>query len=158
MVLQVQGALIAADPDELSPLHFGGRQERGLRPGTEDVAGAAGLAEAVRLAVAEQPEEEARLVSIRDEVESRLCDLVPELRINAAFLPRAPHILSLAIRGVDSDFLLAALDAHGRRSVWGVGLRQRLVGSEPGIGCALPQRRSGGFAPQLWTPHADSRR
>ena len=38
------GALIVQDGHQISPLHFGGGQERGLRPGTEDVAGAMGLA------------------------------------------------------------------------------------------------------------------
>lgn len=107
------GALIAADPVGVRPLHFGGGQERGVRPGTEDVAGALGLAEAVRLAVEEVPVESARLGTLRDEVQSRLSARVPDLRINGEGRPRAPHILSLGIPGADSDTLLAALDAGG---------------------------------------------
>lgn len=97
----------------IEPLHFGGGQERGLRPGTEDVAGAVGFAAAVRLAVAEAAAESVRLTEIRDAVESGLRASVPELRVNGDGLPRAPHILSLAIPGADSDTLLAALDASG---------------------------------------------
>ena len=107
------GALIARCRDGIEPLHCGGGQEGGLRPGTEDVAGAAGLAEAVRLAVLETPAESRRLADLRDEVESRLTRAIPEARVNAGAMPRAPHILSLAIPGVDSDTLLAALDAEG---------------------------------------------
>ena len=107
------GALIARDFHTLRPLHFGGGQERGLRPGTEDVAGAVGLAEAVRLAVSEAPAEAARLRAIRDEVEAGLLARVPGARVNAGTLARAPHILSLGIPGADSDTLLAALDASG---------------------------------------------
>ena len=107
------GALIARDFRTLLPLHFGGGQERGLRPGTEDVAGASGLAEAVRLAVAEAPAESARLGALRDTVEAELMSRVPGARVNAGSLPRAPHILSLGIPGADSDTLLAALDASG---------------------------------------------
>ncbi len=107
------GALIQTDSVELLPLHFGGDQEGGLRPGTEDVAGAVGLAEAVRLAVAEQPEESARLQALRVEVESRLLEQIPDLRIYGRESSRAPHILSLGIPGVDPDTLLAALDASG---------------------------------------------
>ena len=107
------GALIAGDFRALQPLHFGGGQEEGLRPGTEDVAGAAGLAEALRLAVAEAPAESARIEALRDDVESRLLDRVPCLRVNGRGVPRAPHILSLGIPGADSDTLLAALDASG---------------------------------------------
>ena len=107
------GALVARDFHALLPLHFGGGQERGLRPGTEDVAGASGFAEAVRLAVAEAPAESARLGALRDTVENELMSCVPGARVNAGSLPRAPHILSLGIPGADSDTLLAALDASG---------------------------------------------
>lgn len=107
------GALVARDFRTLRPLHFGGGQERGLRPGTEDVAGAAGLAEAVRLAVAEAPAEAARLGALRDEVEAGLLSRIPGARVNAGGLRRAPHILSLGIPAADSDTLLAALDASG---------------------------------------------
>ena len=107
------GALVTGDPQALLPLHQGGGQEGGLRPGTEDVVGAVGLAEAVRLAVAEQPAESARLEAMRDEVEARLLAARDGLRAYGPELPRAPHILSLGVPGADSDTLLAALDAHG---------------------------------------------
>ncbi len=107
------GALIARSRRGIQPLHFGGGQEGGLRPGTEDVAGAAGLAEAVRLAVLDAPAESRRLAALRDEVESRLIEAIPGARVNAGGMKRAPHILSLAIPGIDSDTLLAALDAEG---------------------------------------------
>lgn len=107
------GALIARAFRTLRPLHFGGGQERGLRPGTEDVAGAAGLAEAVRLAVAETPTEAARLGALRDEVEVGLQSRIPGARVNGGGMARAPHILSLGIPGTDSDTLLAVLDASG---------------------------------------------
>lgn len=107
------GALIARDFRTVGPLHFGGGQERGLRPGTEDVAGAVGLAEAVRLAVAETPPESARLGALRDEVEAGLLSRIPGSRVNAGGMTRAPHILSLGVPGTDSDTLLAALDAAG---------------------------------------------
>lgn len=107
------GALVTGDVRSLRPLHAGGGQERGLRPGTEDVAGAAGLAEAVRLAVAEAPAESGRLGALRDSVEAGLLEGIPDARVNAGFQARAPHILSLGIPGADSDTLLAALDAAG---------------------------------------------
>ena len=107
------GALIATNPGHLKPLHFGGGQEGGVRPGTEDVAGAVGLAEAVRLAVEEVRVESARLATLRDAVQSRLAARVPDLRIHGEGCPRAPHILSMGVPGADSDTLLAALDAEG---------------------------------------------
>ena len=107
------GALVVREGTGISPLHFGGGQEGGLRPGTEDVAGAVGLAEAVRLAIAEAPAESVRIAALRDEVEAKLLAAIPRLRVNGRGLPRAPHILSLAVRGTDSDTLVAALDTLG---------------------------------------------
>jgi len=107
------GALIVDNRYNLCPLHFGGGQERGLRPGTEDVAGAVGLAVAIKLAVTGTSTESARLTTLREEVETGLVDSVPGLRVNGRGLPRAPHILSLSIQDADSDTLLAALDTCG---------------------------------------------
>lgn len=112
------GVLVVEDPAALLPLHVGGGQEGGLRPGTEDVVGAAGLAEALRLAVAETPAEAERLRALRDEVEARLLGRaggsgVPEVEVACADAPRAPHISALRVPGADSDTLLAALDAAG---------------------------------------------
>ena len=107
------GALVVREGTGISPLHFGGGQEGGLRPGTEDVAGAVGLAEAVRLAIAEAPAESVRIAALRDEVEAKLLAAIPQLRVNGRGLPRAPHILSFAVRGTDSDTLVAALDTLG---------------------------------------------
>ena len=112
------GLLVVEDPAALLPLHVGGGQEGGLRPGTEDVVGAAGLAEALRLAVTETPAEAGRLWELRDEVEARLLGRtggsgVPEIEVACADAPRAPHISALRVPGADSDTLLAALDAAG---------------------------------------------
>ena len=107
------GALVVREGTGISPLHFGGGQEGGLRPGTEDVAGAVGLAEAVRLAIAEAPAESVRIAALRDAVEAKLLAAIPQLRVNGRGLPRAPHILSFAVRGTDSDTLVAALDTLG---------------------------------------------
>ncbi len=107
------GALVMRGRTGIAPLHFGGGQEGGIRPGTEDVAGAAGLAMALELAIAERDSEAARLASMRDAVERRLLAGQRRLRVNGASLPRAPHILSLGIPGADPDTLLAALDGLG---------------------------------------------
>ncbi len=93
------GALVVREGTGISPLHFGGGQEGGLRPGTEDVAGAVGLAEAVRLAIAEAPAESVRIAALRDEVEAKLLAAIPRLRVNGRGLPRAPHILSWRCEG-----------------------------------------------------------
>ena len=108
------GLLFVREGTRLSPLLHGGGQERGLRPGTQDVAGAVGLARALRLAVEERPLEAGRLTGLRDRLACALLDAVPGLRINAGGALRAPHVLSVGIPGVkDGGALLMALDLEG---------------------------------------------
>ena len=108
------GLLFVREGTRLAPLLHGGGQERALRPGTQDVAGAVGLARALRLAVEERPVEAARLTRLRDQLASALLAAIPGLRINAGGAPRAPHVLSVGIPGVkDGSALLMALDLEG---------------------------------------------
>ncbi len=107
------GVLFVRSGVALDPILHGGGQERGLRPGTEDVAGAVGVAVALCLAVDERESEAARLGSLRDRLEGALRERIPGLRVNAGGAPRAPHITSVGIEGVDGQALLAALDLEG---------------------------------------------
>jgi cysteine desulfurase len=98
---------------KLDPLLFGGGQERGLRPGTEDVASAVAFAIAAELADAEREEAMARIGGLRDRLEAGLCERIPGLRINAAAAPRLPTISNLSVPGADPEMLLMALDLEG---------------------------------------------
>ncbi len=109
------GLLFVREGTPLAPLVHGGGQERGLRAGTEDVAGAVGLALAMRLAVEEQASEAARLTPLRERLAELLCASLDGVRINAGTAPhRAPHVLSVGIAGIeDGSALLMALDLEG---------------------------------------------
>jgi cysteine desulfurase len=108
------GLLFVRDGTPLAPLLHGGGQERRLRPGTEDVAGALGLATALRLAVDEQRAEAARLAALRDRLAARLDASLVGLRINAGGAARAPHVLSIGVEGIeDGSALVMALDIEG---------------------------------------------
>lgn len=108
------GILFVREGTELAPLLFGGGQERGLRPGTEDVAGAVGLATAIRLAVEELATTAERLTALRARLESRLAEAVDGIRVSCTAGPRAPHVSSVGIPGIaDGEALLMALDLEG---------------------------------------------
>lgn len=107
------GALYVRSGTELAPLLHGGGQERGVRAGTSNVAGAAGLAAALERSVADVPAEASRLGALRDRLEGALLEAVDGLEVNAAGAERLPHILSVSIPDVDSDVLLASLDMAG---------------------------------------------
>jgi len=107
------GALIVRDRKAVEAIIHGGGQQFGIRPGTENVAGAVALGRAAQLAVAEQEFLAERLCRLRDELAARLQAAVPDLVVNAEGSPRAPHLLSVAVPGADSEALLMHLDLAG---------------------------------------------
>ena len=107
------GALFVREGTLLQALVVGGGQEAGLRAGTENVAGIAGLAAALELAVRDLPLESARLAALRDRFESDVLANVPGSRINAAQGPRLPNISSVAFSDLDAPSLLARFDLEG---------------------------------------------
>ena len=107
------GALFVRRGTRLAPLVHGGGQERGLRPGTEDVAGALAFAAAAEAAEAERETSMLRLGALRDHLEAGLRERVPGLLVNGAGAERLPNVSSLAVPGADPEMLLAALDLEG---------------------------------------------
>src|SRR5919107_770202 len=107
------GALIVRDRKAIEAIIHGGGQQFGIRPGTENVAGAVALGRAAQLAVGEQASLAGRLCELRNELATRLKATVPGLVINAEESPRAPHLLSVAVPGADSEALLMHLDLAG---------------------------------------------
>jgi cysteine desulfurase len=107
------GVLFVREGTRVHPLLYGGGQERGLRPGTEDVAGAVGFATALGIAVREREAHAARLTILRDALEAALMARLPGLRVNCAEGPRSPHVVSVGIPDADVATLLMALDLEG---------------------------------------------
>lgn len=107
------GALFIRRGSAIEPLMHGGTQERGRRPGTENVAAAIGLARAAELAVAECASHCERLGRLRARLEAGILERVPDTIIHGRGAPRAPHILNLSVPGTDSESLLMALDLKG---------------------------------------------
>ena len=107
------GAMFARRGAPMQPLMHGGTQDRGRRPGTENIAMAVGLARAAELAIEEREREWARLESLRNALETALLARIPDARINGAGAPRAPHILNISVPGTDSEAMLMALDLQG---------------------------------------------
>lgn len=107
------GALVVRHGTPLVPLLFGGHQQQGLRPGTESVALAVGMATALRLAQAQQPEHCQRLATLRDRFEQGLAEGYPGLVVHGRNAPRLPQTSSIAFAGLDGQVLLMALDMAG---------------------------------------------
>jgi cysteine desulfurase len=107
------GALFIRRGTELEPLMHGGTQDRGRRPGTENVAAAVGLARAAELTLAECEAHCTRLKKLRDKLEAGIVAKVPDAVIHGRGAERAPHITNVSVPGTDSESLLMALDLRG---------------------------------------------
>ncbi|HEV8125295.1 MAG TPA: cysteine desulfurase family protein [Gemmatimonadales bacterium] len=107
------GALIVRDRKAIEAILHGGGQQFGIRPGTENVAGAVALGRAAELAVAELDTQARRLGELRDQLTRRLKASVPDIVVNSEDTRRASHILSIAVPGTDSEALLMHFDLAG---------------------------------------------
>ncbi len=107
------GAIFIRRGTKIDPMFHGGSQDRGRRPGTENVAAAVALARAAELAVEERESECARLKALRDQLEEGLLARIPDAVIHGRGAPRASHIVNISVPGTDSESLLMALDLAG---------------------------------------------
>lgn len=105
------GVLYLREELELSPLLWGGEQERGLRAGTHNVPAIVGMGRAAELAAERLAEAEA-LAGLRDEFERKLLK-VEGVSVNGGNAPRGPKHSNVQVRGVDGESLLMNLDALG---------------------------------------------
>lgn len=107
------GALVVSRHAALAPLLHGGGQQRGLRAGTQDVAGAAAFAAAAELAVAELEAEAARLAALRDRLVRGILSSVPEAELLGDAEQRLPGNAHILFPGASGETLLFLLDQSG---------------------------------------------
>ena len=108
------GCLYVSNRCSLAPISFGGGQERGLRPGTEDPALAAGFAGALGVVAGEREQEAKRLLKLRDGFVRELMSHIPGVVINGDLRHALPHMLNISVPGKKSgEYLVLALDHAG---------------------------------------------
>lgn len=106
------GALYAKSGTKLFPLIAGGAQERGMRAGTENTPGIAGMGCALALSVQHMGENAAKTMALRDEMEA-LIRQIPGVRINAAEAERLPGHLHVSIAGISTAAAMMRFDMAG---------------------------------------------
>ena len=109
------GALYVRKGVQLSPIIFGGGQERGLRSATENVAGIVGFGAAAAISRAELEEEAIRLAQFREHIANELSQRVPHSYVFGHRTHRLPGHFSFGLRGHEREVgnLLAVLDREG---------------------------------------------
>jgi cysteine desulfurase len=104
------GALYIRPGTKVSPIIWGGSQEREKRAGTENVAGIVGFGKAVELILESREEESRRLSSLRDYFIDKLSSEIPDIRLNGPRKNRLPNNVNISISGVDGAAVLMMLD------------------------------------------------
>jgi len=109
--LKGTGLLYARHPARLKPLFHGGGQQKGIRPGTENVAGIAAFGAAAAEAFAQMDASLAAVSTLRDEL-LRIPARIENVRLNSR-ADGSPYIINISIGGVRAEVLLHALEAEG---------------------------------------------
>jgi cysteine desulfurase len=102
------GALFVRRGTALEPLTLGAGHERGLRPGTENVASIVGLGAACAMAQHDLNEQGARVRALRDRLWDQLAQAIPHLALNGHLENRLPNTLNVRFPQVSGEALLAA--------------------------------------------------
>ena len=107
------GALYVRSGVELSPLIFGGPQERGRRAGTENVASAVALGAAITDAVTGIAQRSAAVLQMRERLIDGLLSEIEGVRLNGDRYSRLDGNVNLSFDGIEGESLLLMLDMEG---------------------------------------------
>jgi cysteine desulfurase len=107
------GALFIRESAEIAPVSFGLGQERGIRPGTENVPGIVGFGIACAMAERDLEQNATLVTALRESLEEQVLNSVEGAVVNASGAERLPHIASISFEGVSGDSLAVHLDAMG---------------------------------------------
>ena len=97
----------------IQPIMFGGAHENQRRPGTENVAGIAGMAAAAEWILRDRETEQERRAQLRDQLWKGIADVFPDAQQNGDPTHRLANTLNASFIGVDSETMLMALDLEG---------------------------------------------
>ena len=107
------GALYIREGTKIHPLVHGGHQEKGLRSGTENVIGIAGLGTACEILAAEWEQHAEHERKLRDKLEQAIVARVPELLLDGHPTQRVPNVCHVCVGYVEGEALLMNLDMEG---------------------------------------------
>lgn len=106
------GFLYVKEGTPIIPLIYGGHQEYGLRAGTENVPGIAGMAEAAKIGYANLNDHIEYIVGLRDYFLERVLDEISGVTLNGSYVSRLCNNLSLSFQGIKSEVAVGLLDMN----------------------------------------------
>lgn len=111
--LMKRGFKTVSDDLVLMPLMYGGYQEMGLRPATENVPAIAAMGKALEIAETDMASESSRQTGLRDYFIDTVLDRIPGTRLNGSRKSRLPNNCNFCFRGVRAYELMLLLDRKG---------------------------------------------
>ena len=106
-------ALYVRSGTRINPIMLGGSQENGLRPGTQDVAGIVGFAQAIKITESEGDKEDSQLGIWRDRIITEVRAALPEVLLNGHPQERLANNISFSVPGLRAEELVLAMDEAG---------------------------------------------
>jgi len=106
------GVLYVKKGVELTPLVHGGKQEHGLRAGTENVLAIAGLGKAADLAVQRLPQMK-NVAALRDKLQTGIMEILPGCKLNGHPQLRVPVTLNVTLPEMRGESVVLAMDQKG---------------------------------------------
>lgn len=107
------GVLIKKSYVKLAAQLYGGDQESGLRPGTENTAEIVGSARSLVIAQERHEGRSAQVGEMRDLLIAELQKEIPKLQINGSAVHRIANNVNISIPGIDGEYAVVALDVNG---------------------------------------------
>jgi cysteine desulfurase len=108
------GILGLRERERLTSISYGGGQEGGLRPGTENVAGIVGAAVAISAAAAGQAKRAIAVAAVRDAGLQYMAERLPQAVVNGPVgAERLANNINISLPGFDTEYAVVWLDKHG---------------------------------------------
>lgn len=106
------GALYVRKGTRMRPLFFGGHQEKGRRPGTENVPGIVGMGKAAEMAL-DHLKDMPKVAALRDKLQSGILSTIKTSTLNGAVDKRTPNTLNVSFEFIEGESILLYLDRKG---------------------------------------------
>ncbi len=107
------GALYVKAKTPLVPLMYGGHQEQGRRPGTENILGILALGKAINMRAQEMDAEHERLAELKSMLKQGITDNIPDVSFNGHPTDTVPNTLNVSFAGAEGESILLYLDFDG---------------------------------------------
>jgi cysteine desulfurase len=104
------GALYVRKGSRLAPIIFGGHQEHGKRPGTENVPAIIGLGKAAEVALKNIDDENGRVRNLRDKLERELLSKIPHTQVNGNRESRLPNTTNMSFEYIEGEAILLRMN------------------------------------------------